>query len=169
MKEARPTCGKVLQALFNILGDMRGKAFLDLFSGTGRVARLARDRGANPVAAVEIMPLRAKDIRSLFPGDEGVAVLTMDVRRAAGFLRRKGRFFDVIFADPPYGAGWPSVLGPILFPPEGSLLAPGGVAVVEHSVREEMPEGEGWRIFDSREYGDTVLTFLSSAGRGGEE
>ena len=45
MKEARPTSGKVLQALFNILGDIRGKAFLDLFSGTGRVARSARECG----------------------------------------------------------------------------------------------------------------------------
>nr|HPK06238.1 RsmD family RNA methyltransferase [Aminivibrio sp.] len=45
MKEARPTSGKVLQALFNILGDIRGKAFLDLFSGTGRVAGFARRFG----------------------------------------------------------------------------------------------------------------------------
>jgi 16S rRNA (guanine(966)-N(2))-methyltransferase RsmD len=169
MKEARPTSGKVLQALFNILGNMRDKSFLDLFSGTGRVARMARDRGAAPIAAVEIVPRRVKEIRSLFPGDEGVTILTMDVRRAVVFLRRKGFLFDVIFADPPYGAGWPSVLGSILFPPEGSLLAPGGAAVVEHSAREKMPEGEEWRVIDTREYGDTVLTFLSSAGRGGEE
>ena len=169
MKEVRPTSGIVLQALFNILGDLRGKAFLDLFSGTGRVARLARDRGAAPVAAVEILPRRVKDIRSLFSGDDDVTILTMDVRRAVGFMRRKGFLFDVIFADPPYGEGWPSVLGPILFPPEGSLLAPGGTAVVEHYSREEMPEGEGWQVIDSREYGDSVLTFLSSAGRGGEE
>ena len=169
MKEARPTSGKVLQALFNILGDIRGKAFLDLFSGTGRVARSARECGADPVVAVETLPRRVKDIRSLFPGDEGVTILSMDVRRAVGFLRRESLVFDVIFADPPYGAGWPSVLGPILFPPEGSLLAPGGVAVVEHSAKEEIPEGEGWRVIDRREYGDTVLTFLSSAGRGGEK
>jgi len=40
---------------------------------------------------------------------------------------------------------------------------------VEHSAKEEIPEGEGWRVIDRREYGDTVLTFLSSAGRGGEK
>ncbi len=169
MKEARPTSGKVLQALFNILGDIRGKAFLDLFSGTGRVAGFARERGADPVVAVETLARRAKDIKSLFQGDEGVTILAMDVRRAAGLLRRKNRAFDVIFADPPYGEGWPAVLVPILFPPEGSLLVPGGVVVLEHSTREKMPEGEGWKITDSREYGDTVLTFLSSAGRGGEK
>ena len=38
MKKARPTSGLVLQALFNILGPGAGRSFLDLFSGTGRVA-----------------------------------------------------------------------------------------------------------------------------------
>jgi 16S rRNA (guanine(966)-N(2))-methyltransferase RsmD len=168
VKEARPTSGKVLQALFNILGDIRGKAFLDLFSGTGRVAGFARERGADPVVAVETLARRAKDIKSLFQGDEGVTILAMDVRRAAGLLRRKNRAFDVIFADPPYGEGWPAVLVPILFPTEGSFSSRGSCGFGTFN-REKMPEGEGWKITDSREYGDTVLTFLSSAGRGGEK
>jgi 16S rRNA (guanine(966)-N(2))-methyltransferase RsmD len=168
LKAVRPTSGKVLLALFSILGDLNGKAFLDLFSGTGRVSRSARDRGASPVVSVEILPQRVKEIRSLFARNDGVTILTMDVRRAVSFLRRKGQFFDVIFADPPYAAGWSSVLGTIIFPSEGGILAAGGIAVVEHSTREEMAEGENWRIIDRREYGDTALTFLSSSGRGGE-
>ena len=31
MKEMRPTTGKVVLALFNILGPLKGKSFLDLF------------------------------------------------------------------------------------------------------------------------------------------
>lgn len=169
MKEVRPTAGKTLQALFNILGDLRGRSFLDLFSGTGRVARFALDRGARPVTAVELSPSRAGTIRKLFKGRDGVTVLAMDVRRGVDFLRRKGASFDVIFADPPYGANWPATLGAVIFPPEGGLLAPGGVAVVEHSSREKMAGGAEWRIDHIREYGDTALTFLSSAPKGGEE
>lgn len=169
MKEVRPTAGKTLQALFNILGDLRGLSFLDLFSGTGRVARHALERGARPVVAVELSRGRAKEVTRLFSGEEGVTVLAMDVRRGVDFLRRRGASFDIIFADPPYGGGWLDVLGAVIFPPGGGVLAPGGVAVIEHSSREKMAEGAAWRIDDVREYGDTVLTFLSAPSKGGEE
>ena len=53
LKEMRPTSGKVLLALFNILGNIHGKSFLDLFSGSGRVAATARLKGASPVVLVE--------------------------------------------------------------------------------------------------------------------
>ncbi|GAB1427742.1 RsmD family RNA methyltransferase [Aminivibrio sp.] len=140
MKEVRPTSGKVLQALFSILGDIRGAAFLDLFSGTGRVARMARDRGACPVAAVEILPARVRRIRPLFGEDLDFLLLAMDIRRSLGYLERKKRLFDIIFADPPYGEGWPPLPAASSFPGRG-VLAPAGVAVVEHSSREDLPEG----------------------------
>ena len=56
MKGVRPTSGKTRMALFNILeasGHMSGARFLDLFSGTGGVARAALERGAESVVAVE--------------------------------------------------------------------------------------------------------------------
>ena len=169
MKEVRPTSGKVLQALFNILGDIRGAAFLDLFSGTGRVSRMARDRGACPVTAVEILPARVRQIRTLFPEDPDFLLLTMDVRRSLSYLKRKKRLFDIIFADPPYGEGWPPLLGEFLFPPEGGVIAPEGVVVVEHSSREDFPAGGNYSLADRREYGDTVLTFLRGREKGETE
>ena len=169
MKEVRPTSGKVLQALFSILGNLREAAFLDLFSGTGRVARMARDRGACTVAAVEILPARVRKIRALFPGDSDFLLLAMDIRRALNFLERKNRRFDIVFADPPSGEGWPPLLGELLFPREGGVLAPAGIAVVEHSSREELPAGGEYVLSDRREYGDTVLTFLRARKKGEEE
>ena len=53
VKEMRPTSGKVMLALFNILGNIHGKGFLDLFAGSGRVAASARLKGASPVVLVE--------------------------------------------------------------------------------------------------------------------
>lgn len=162
-KEVRPTSGKVLGALFSILGPLQGRSFLDLFSGTGRVAYRAAQQGASFVAAVEIVPVRARDIRSLFPAAPSFLLLAMDIRRALSFLERKGHRFEVIFADPPYGAGWPGILGELLFPKSGGILVPNGVAVIEHSLREPIPSGENYRIVDRREYGETVLSFLASA------
>lgn len=160
-KEVRPTSGKVMGALFSILGPLNGRAFLDLFSGTGRVAYRAAQQGACFVAAVEILPLRARDIRSLFPAAPSFLLLAMDIRRALSFLERKGHRFEIIFADPPYGAGWPAILGDLLFPRSGGILVPSGVVVIEHSIRETLPPGENYRIIDRREYGETVLSFLA--------
>jgi len=40
--------------------------------------------------------------------------------------------------------------------------------VIEHSIREEVKAGDELVITDRREYGETVLTFLTRARRGGE-
>jgi 16S rRNA G966 N2-methylase RsmD len=85
----------------------------------------------------------------------------MDIRRALSFLERKGHRFEIVFADPPYGAGWPAILGELLFPRSGGILVPSGVVVIEHSIREPLPPGENYRIIDRREYGETVLSFLA--------
>ncbi len=164
VKEVRPTSGIVLGALFNILGGMDGLSFLDLFSGTGRVARKAADLGAAYVVAVEILPRRSREIRALFADYSSFSLLSMDVRRALSLLKRKGRTFDVVFADPPYGAGWPSELAGLLFPEDGGVLKENGVVVIEHSVREPVPAGEAYLITVSRSYGDSALTFLAPLG-----
>ena len=56
MKDVRPTSGRVLLALFSVLGSSLGSlenlAFLDLFAGTGRVGIEALKRGAAPVVLV---------------------------------------------------------------------------------------------------------------------
>ena len=170
-KEVRPTSGKVKGALFSILGNIQGRAFLDLFSGTGRVALHAVERGACPVVAVELIASRAREIRPLLPNNPNFIVLSMDIRRGIAMLRRKGfshtpdgsRGFNIIFADPPYGAGWPAVLGEMLFPQDGGILAPDGLVVIEHSIREDVLPGKKYLITDRREYGETVLSFLSAA------
>ena len=80
MKEMRPTMGKVMQALFNILGSLEGKSFLDLFSGSGQIALNAYKRGADRVSLVESERKRFGDIVKTMPED--VKCLCMDVRRA---------------------------------------------------------------------------------------
>lgn len=159
MKEVRPTSGKTLQALFNILGPLGGHSFLDLFSGTGRVAMKAWQSGAEPVVAVETLRNRCGEIPARGRGTDCPLVLFMDVRRALTWLRRKDYRFDIIFADPPYLSGWMETLIP-LFEGSRDLLVPGGIIVIEHSVREPLPDlGE---TFDNeeRKYGETVLSFL---------
>ena len=51
--EIRPAMDRMRESMFSILGDLQGRNFLDLFSGSGLVAIEAASRGAEPVVLVE--------------------------------------------------------------------------------------------------------------------
>lgn len=88
MKEVRPTTSKIIQAFFNILGNLDSCSFLDLFSGTGRVAWEARAHGAS-IVTVESVHERARQIHEKL-GDLDHLCLCMDVRRALPWLQKRG-------------------------------------------------------------------------------
>jgi 16S rRNA (guanine(966)-N(2))-methyltransferase RsmD len=160
MKDMRPTTGKVLLALFNILGSLDGKRFLDLFSGSGQVAATALKHHADVVCAVESERKRHAAIVKKLPSE--AVVLCMDVRRAVSRFSKKGEQFDIIFADPPYELGWGKEL-PALIAENAGILLDGGVFVFEHSEREKAADLEGFSRED-RSYGGTILTFYRKGG-----
>ena len=162
MKDVRPTSGKALLALFSILGNMEGVAFLDLFAGTGRVGIEALRRGASRVVMVEVLKDRARgierDIPAEFAGTEKAVVLSLELRRAIAWLVRRGIIFNVVFADPPYNEGWGASLlhaGGL-----GKILSHEGVLIVEHASREALDVPSLWTIKDVRVYGESTLTFV---------
>lgn len=156
MKDMRPTTGKVLLALFNILGPLGGKSFLDLFAGSGQVAAEAVRRGAGEVHVVESDKKRFASMSKRLP--DGIKTLCMDVRRAVPRFVKNGQKFDIIFADPPYELGWGQEF-PELIEKNAGILAPGGVVVLEHSDRERPREMDpaAWQR-EQRNYGGTVLS-----------
>ena len=75
-------------------------------------------------------------------------------------LYRQGQRFDLVFADPPYNKGWAQkILAKLAKSP---LLADGGWLIVEHSMHDTIAPAvpEGYEIFRSQQYGETVLTFI---------
>ena len=159
MKEMRPTTGKVTLALFNILGNIHGRSFLDLFSGSGQIALTAARKGAAPVVSVESERKRHAEIVKKAPA--GVKCLCFDVRRAVARFANNGVRLDIIFAHPPYNLGGGEEY-PKLMAANGEILAPNGVIIFEHSEEEEpaaMDEAEWER--EDRRYGGTVLSFYS--------
>ena len=160
MKDVRPTSSRVLLALFSMLGQMEGRSFLDLFAGTGRVGLEAASRGASSVVFVESVKSRASAIENEAKREANdVTVLSLELRRAVSWLLKREMKFNVIFADPPYNDGW----GEELLNVKGldGLLSPGGVFVAEHSVREELSIPSPWTLDRRRDYGETVLSFLT--------
>ena len=65
--------------------------------------------------------------------------------------------FDLVFADPPYGQGYPDML--LNVPSLLDLIKPEGTLVIE-LPRGEEPHADHWQDLDIRQYGDTLLSFF---------
>lgn len=158
--ELRPTSSKVREALFDIVRPtLPGAIFLDLYAGTGTVGLEALSRGGARLFLVEREKTRSQSMKSLIEkfGIAGRAsVYTMD---ALDFLRKAERekiVFDIIFADPPYGSA--ETEGILAFVDRTNVLRPGGVTIVEHSVKSSMGAAfDSLRFVKNYRYGDTML------------
>lgn len=164
----RPTSDRVREALFDILGSrVPGSRFLDLCAGTGAVGIEALSRGATRVVFVErdrrAVALIRRNLAQICPPGEA-EVIDTDLERAAASLRQAGEAFAVVFLDPPYDAGdLPDLLGAA-----ASLVAPGGILILEHRTSVPVPTapiGDRLRLFRHYRHGDTMLTsFLADSG-----
>lgn len=168
MNPVRPTSAKLLQNLFNLLGEPATGPFLDLFSGTGRVALEAGRRGYNPIVAVEKDRVACRELRDRYRSKETdfqLEILCMDVRRAMTLLWKHGRSFPVIFADPPYENGWVEEMTVGCAFTWIKLLEDGGVFVLEHSSRENLPGSLKDSAWTTRQYGDSCLSLFKMTRR----
>lgn len=155
----RPTMDKVKEALFSIIGeDIVDARVLDLYSAAGALGLEALSRGARQVVFVEQNPgvcrLLEGNIQML-----GVEEQTIVVKQDVRIYLRQSKFFAThVFCDPPYRSGLASeTIGLLAVNPgimEETLI------VVEHAADQELSVPERLELEDSREYGDTKLSFL---------
>lgn len=170
-QRTRPTLARVREAIFDILGAAVGEAsFLDLFAGSGSVGLEALSRGAARVLFVEIRPencaLIRANLRSLGLG-EGASIWCLDALKAVRRLAAKGEKFDIIFADPPYGAKWLEAIGAGVA--RAGILAPRGSFLVQAGGKEEAPPALGGLSLQREyRYGDTKLFLYRWSPGGGE-
>ena len=161
---ARPTEGRVREALFSIWGDrLEGARVLDLFAGSGVVALEAAGRGAFTVLCVE------EDLRAVKTLEANVALLgekLVEIRRLtlpAGLVRLAAEGsgpFDLVYADPPYNFNlYAEVLSAVV-----PLLAADAEVAVEHSSRRSLPLETGGLVrAGSRRYGESAVSFYRRA------
>ena len=183
-KGIRPTQDKVRKALFDILGDIEGLSFLELFAGSGAVGLEAVSRGVKDLTLVEhnrdcLFVLR-KNIISLQL--KTCNIYPLEAEKAIKNLHRDKKKFNIIFLDPPYYRGLFSrprkkldnrgsgstgnfkeqplskktlqILGAY------DILAPHGIIVVQHFKKDSLPGAVGdLNLFRQSRYGDTVLSF----------
>ncbi len=160
-EQLRPTSSKVREALFDIIREkIEGAIFVDLYAGTGTVGLEALSRGAGKAIFVEPNELRFRTIKK--NADKfGFRERALVVKgRAYEFLEKssaKKEIFDIFFLDPPYHSEEISKVLPLIG--EKGLLKEGGIVIVEHFFKKELPEIAGkLKIDRSYRYGDTMLT-----------
>ena len=97
------------ETVFNILGGLvPGKHVLDLYAGSGSLGLEALSRGALDVTFVDRAPWSSqcvrKNLAALGLGAKA-EMIEGDVLRTIDKLQKKGRFFSLIFVDPPFQQG----------------------------------------------------------------
>ena len=159
----RPTSDKLRETLFNVLGPRVHSAYvLDGFAGMGGIGLEALSRGAAFVCFVDQSRKATNIIREnlkTLDVTSGFRIFESDFARALDLLDRDGTRFDIVFLDPPYDrqALYDDSLAAL---GSGRLLNDGGIVVIEHSKRVELPEIHGslvrYRVLTQ---GDSTLSF----------
>lgn len=158
----RPTKDRIREALFSILGPLDGKAFLDLYAGSGSIGIEAISRGAEKTYFVdhnkEALSYVKKNLESL-KVDEKYEVFLIEDFVALESFKSRGVKFDIIFIDPPYELGKYEEL--ISFIYNNDLLASNGVIATESNRKIDTNELLDKRIKEYH-YGEITLTVIRS-------
>ncbi|MCP5412918.1 MAG: 16S rRNA (guanine(966)-N(2))-methyltransferase RsmD [Alphaproteobacteria bacterium] len=167
----RPTSDRTRQAIFNMLMHrdfgagftLEGAAVADLFAGTGALGIEAISHGARFCLFVDDSADSRALVRENVEG-LGLTGVTKIWRRDATDLgpmnSGSGGPFDLVFLDPPYHK---DLVAPCLKSlKDGGWLKPGALAVVETDAKETF-DAPGFSVADTRDYGETKVTFLTFA------
>ena len=159
---ARPTTGKVREAVFSMVGAwIPGANVLDLFAGSGAMGLEALSRGAahcvfcesdrktQKILSGNIKNCGAEDVSELISRDFRAALSDL---AAAPFEKKT---FDIVIIDPPYGMTEyydeaMELLG------EYGMVCEGGIVIAEHLYDNKLPETCGsFRRIKEKRYGTT--------------
>ena len=141
----RPTSDRAREALFSILHTrLEGARFADLYAGSGANGIEALSRGAAHCAFVDSDSRAINSVgKNLFHTKLGhkSASYQLTLPDSLGVLAGKEEAFDIVFCDPPYsGTDYVRLLSEI---DEHKLVAAGGLVIVEHESKLELPQSVG--------------------------
>jgi 16S rRNA (guanine966-N2)-methyltransferase len=154
--KTHPMSEKVRGALFNVLGDIEGLAFLDAFAGTGALAFEAASRGVKSVIAID------KDTSAHKTIEQNVKELhlqkTVHVTKAntGGWsIHNMEKKFDILLLDPPFDELQSTLLEKLI----KRHVKKGGLAVLNYPGHINFPQFDNAEVAADKNYGDTQLVF----------
>lgn len=158
----RPAMDRMRESVFAILGDLTGKSWLDLFSGSGTIAIEAVSRGANDVELCEKDKIKINTVLDnvSITENECDTKIKCHFMPVEYFIKRCKRDFDYIFFDPPFPYKFHEQL--ILEADKKDILKETGTILVHRPEEHFMPETIG-RLTrtDQRIYGRSIVDFYS--------
>lgn len=167
----RPTAEKVKEAIFSAIQfDIEGRAFLDLFAGSGQMGLEAISRGAASATFIDASAEAIATVKENAVNTGAFAqshFLVSDyrnyIRKAAGRDR-----FDLIFIDPPYAE---RLVGDALDRILRAELAKPGCIFITESEEEDIFEGRAelaarFSVVRRRKYGRAFVHILTLSGEG---
>lgn len=158
----RPAMDRMRESVFAILGDLDGKSWLDLFSGSGTIAIEAVSRGSNSVQLCEKDKIKIKQVL------ENVSITEKELSVKIGchfmavelFLKRCKDRFDYIFLDPPFPYKYRLDLLKII--EKRRLVNEGGFVMIHFPEEDMLPDEIGSLVLkDKRIYGRSIVHFYS--------
>ena len=156
----RPAMDRMRESVFAVLGDLSGKSWLDLFSGSGTIAIEAVSRGAEHVELCEKDKIKINTVL------ENVSVTEKECGTKIQchfmpveyFIKRCKNSFDYIFFDPPFPYKFHEQL--ILEADKKGLLKETGTIMVHRPEEHFMPDTIGnLKRTDQRTYGRSIVDF----------
>lgn len=171
----RPTPDRVRHAIFNSLAArLAGARILELFAGTGALGIEALSRGAKSAISVEKASKHARLLRQNFANagfqPQVYQVWQTDAFKALSLLLDRQEQFDLVLADPPFGAKnlrerstsySQQLLDSTVLP---RLLLPGGLLVLGHARRDQLTIPFFWEVSKVLRHGDSTFRLLCVAG-----
>lgn len=156
----RPAMDRMRESVFAILGDLSGKSWLDLFSGSGTIAIEAVSRGSKSVQLCEKDKVKIKQVL------ENVSITEKELGVRIGchfmavelFLKKYKDKFDYIFLDPPFPYKYRLDLLKTI--DTRKLLTPDGIAMIHFPEEDMLPDEIGdLKLVDKRVYGRSIVHF----------
>ena len=156
----RPAMDRMRESVFSILGDLTGKSWLDLFSGSGTIAIEAASRGANPIELCEKDKIKVNTLLNnvkITESECGVKI-KCHFMPVEYFIKRCKTSFDYIFFDPPFPYKFHEQL--VLQAAENGMLNKDGTILVHRPEEHFMPDVIGpLKLSDRRVYGRSIVDF----------
>jgi 16S rRNA (guanine(966)-N(2))-methyltransferase RsmD len=153
----RPAMDRMRESVFATLGDLTDLSFLDIFSGSGIIALEAASRGADPVEAVEMDPLKRRTLLK----NLSIAPIRIQCRfmSAELYVKRTKKAFDLIFCDPPFPYRYKWELAQAI---ADSPLMKAGSRLLIHRPREDYHDDPLDHLHReaSKVYGRSVVDFF---------
>lgn len=156
----RPAMDRMRESVFAIIGDLTGKSWLDLFSGSGTIAIEAASRGATDIELCEKDKIKVNTVLE----NVSITEKELDTKIKCHFMpveyfvKRCKRQFDFIFFDPPFPYKFHEQL--ILETDKKNLLNKDGTILVHRPEEHFMPDKIGnLTRTDKRIYGRSIVDF----------